>query len=315
MRRHISKAIIASCRSLPRSPSVPAVFPLQYRRFASNSFLGPSCEVLLPSDSSLVEHDGNRLTVGQWEMALEEKFGTGTHRLRRALFRELCDEMRGEIDTKPPPPLSGWKVGHIDGTDAITFSLDRSFSKDGYECFAIGRLYFKDPPSMAAHAGFIDNHFVDIFVERNGVVIHFHVAFVEKNLEVKNIKVFKKNALSELLGEDEIEKSTLAATAKRIEERKHLIYDGPCIHHLEEDFYNELHDVLVCAGVDAESFVPYAVQWISYLEHVEYLRWNLSVQDSVLSADKISIDELLTEVEVDIASTPLDTWQREENRQ
>ena len=251
--------------------------------------------------------DNSSLLVGEWELALEEKFGTGTHRLRRALFREYCDEMRGEVHTKPPAPHGKWRVAHEDGTDVVTFSLAREHTIDGVEISIVGRLFFKDPPGKGDFCTIVDNHFVHILMERNGVVVAYEAAMLERVFEIKNIKVLKRDFLRDIgIGEED----TLANTAARLFERKELIYDGPCIHHLEDDLYGELHDMLITANIDLE-FQEFVVRWISYLEHVEYLRWNLSIQESVLAGDGISVEELITEAESEIVNAQMDNWRRD----
>lgn len=236
---------------------------------------------------------------------METKFGPGRHRFGRNIYKDMCDEFRGEEFTRPPPPLEGWSAHHTAGTKLVTFSRE---DISGIKAVALAELKFENPPQADEAVTFADCFVTELLMERNGAVMHTDMYLVDKGIELKNFRMY---ATEDILPPG----ATMDASSLEAQwQRRHRLYDGPSILHLEDDLMCHLRDLTEEVDVD-EDWVVWAADWIHYLEHTEYVRWSLALQDHVLPLDEIETEtDLLTPYEIDVSSQSSEEWRRQTSK-
>ena len=245
------------------------------------------------------------LNLGSWEMTMETKYGPGRHRFGRNIYKDLCDEFRGEAFTRPPPPLEGWSAHHKPGTKIVTFSRE---AVNGIRAVAVTELKFENPPQADEAVTFADCFITELLMERNGAVMHTDMYLIDKGVELKNFRMYTaEDLLPAGMTMD-------AASLEARWQRRNNLYDGPCILHLEEDLKCHLRDLTEEVDID-EDFVVWVGDWVHYLEHTEYVRWSLALQDHVLSLESIESEaELLTPYEAEVSSQSSEEWRRDTDK-
>ena len=230
---------------------------------------------------------------------MRETHGEGTYDLFRALYKELCDEMRREIATKPPPPIAGWRVEHDKRTNGCVGFIREApaGSPPGTSSvYAWARVELADPSQLNEVLTFVNWYPIEACVVRKGHVLHFAVAYSEGNLHLRNVRAYKDE--SGALSRNDVDTQYI---------RTHLRYDGPYLGHMEMDMQTELTDMMLDAGVDPD-FLRFCGSWIAYLEHKEYVRWLLSNLRFLLLNDVPDDTLVLTREEREELDTLAEEW-------
>ncbi|RNF24889.1 uncharacterized protein Tco025E_02502 [Trypanosoma conorhini] len=231
-----------------------------------------------------------------WTQAMEGKYGPGTYRLFRALYKDLADEMRREAGARPPPPVDGWTVRHDAATNLAVFERAADAAARTGRVVAYSPIEVANPPRLNALLYFLDWFPVEVLVSRNGVVVHFSMAANEGGMHMRNVRAYRETA------------QLLATTDDATWVRRHLHYDGPCLWHLELDVQNELYDVMQDHGVTLD-WMRWAAGWVYYLEHVAYLRWSVGVLEQLIpSAQRGGEEDFLTPEEKEELERPVEEW-------
>lgn len=231
---------------------------------------------------------------------MQDKYGEATYALFRPLYVDLVDEMRSEATTRPPAPMSGWDVRYDDETNRAVFS--KSDDTDA-KITAFCPVVMANPPKLHPSIYFVDFFPIDVYIERNGVVMHFAVGAVEKGLHVRNVRVHRRDALEKSCG------LSIPGSSPNSKWAGHnLLYDGPCLDHLEMAFKRELYDILMDYGVTTD-FVVWAAQWTSYLEHQQAVRWMLNMMEVVLPPSQRGDEgDFLSNEEAEKFSSSAEEW-------
>jgi hypothetical protein len=215
------------------------------------------------------------------------------------------EERRTLSLTPTSPPLQYgdgiWSVGYKPEHNVVTFQ--RSAVKEGRlaEVHAWSRIELKDPPRLNAVLTFADWIPIEVCVERNGVIIHFSMASNEGGMHMRNVRVYAPTSPEE--------KATLLDPSDDGEQaRKKLYYDGPCLWHLELDFHNELYDVMQDHGITLD-WVNWAASWVFYLEHVNYVKWNVGLLEELIPSPLRGPEsDFLSAAEKALLEEPVEDW-------
>ncbi|AYU83763.1 hypothetical protein conserved [Leishmania donovani] len=196
-----------------------------------------------------------------------------------------------------------WSVQHRPEDNVVVFH--RGAVKRGRlaAVHAWARIELKDPPRLNAVLTFADWIPIEVCVERNGIVIHFSMASNEGGMHMRNVRVYApKSAEERAVLLDPSDDGEYA--------RKNFYYDGPCLWHLELDMLNELYDVMQDHGVTLD-WIRWAASWVFYLEHVNYLRWNLGMLEELIPSSLRGPEEdFLLPVEKALLAEPVEDWLR-----
>ncbi|KAG5489554.1 hypothetical protein GH5_00428 [Leishmania sp. Ghana 2012 LV757] len=96
-------------KTVPRGPSFArsstAVTGLLRRCRAAPVASAPGSPTVITYDRRALSTEELVSEETQWGRAMAGKYGSGNYQLFRALYKDLCDEIRREYYTKPPPPL------------------------------------------------------------------------------------------------------------------------------------------------------------------------------------------------------------------
>lgn len=272
-----------------------------------------------------------------WARSMAAKYGAGNFNLFRPLYKDLCDEMRREYYTKPPPPYTcdesssktavevaaddvgastnvetcarpaieygdgAWSVAFRPRENCVVFSRAAIRETRQGRVVAWGHIELKDPPRLNAMLTFADWIPVEVCVERNGIILHFSMAANEGGMHMRNVRVYEPSSEMEL-------NELLDCTETAEWTRKRLYYDGPCLWHLELDVQNELYDVMQDHGITLD-WMRWAASWIFYLEHVRYLWWNLGMLEELIpSSVRGPEDDFLLPREKTALDEPVEDW-------
>lgn len=248
--------------------------------------------------SPKVNSDGNGEEELSWGAQMEVKYGEGTWKLFRPLYKDLVDEMRREMTTKPPQPLKDWSTRHDTKNNVVVFEKDPAEGMG--RVWAYSKLVIASPPRLHQGMTFADFCPIEALVERKGIVAHFSVCLVEDNLHLRNVRMCTLQSM---------DKETLFGTTPDQEwNRTNLLYDGPCINHLELRVQNELHEIMMDQGITVD-WLRWATNWVHYLEHVEFVKWTLKMMDHVIPEGKRGPEaDFLTNEEMDELSLPTEDW-------
>jgi hypothetical protein len=220
------------------------------------------------------------------------EYGDDTYTLYRSLYKELAEEMRREIFSRPPAPLDYWQVLHAPNTRFVTFVREEGMAHNA-RAVMYTDLDIRDSPQMNPTIAMADWLPIDAFIIRGKIVMHFAAAAIDNSLHIRNVRCYR-------------DKDGILATADLGMSyiRDHLRYDGPAIIHMEQDVQTELWDIFHDYGFD-ESLFRWVSHWTYYHEHVEYVRWLRNFLHLVLPNSVREETELLSReerVELDAAS-------------
>lgn len=204
---------------------------------------------------------GPQLTEEQikqlWKSNLEELYGEGNYAFFCALYKDLCEELKRELYTKPPttfetrpssvsssisestsmafsssaaspsnktvrqgeePERASWTVQYYPTTNSVVFdrppletsSTSGSSSSSSSSFFpnttaastiiqeaaasahvwAYAKVNLTDPPKLNALLTFADWCPVEVFIERQGHILHFSVAANEGGMHMRNVRIY-----------------------------------------------------------------------------------------------------------------------------
>lgn len=208
---------------------------------------------------------------------MQQKMGEGTYDLYRALYKDLCDEMRREEIARGPPPVAGWVAEHEPGTRFVKFTRTKRAEED-FEVTVESEVAIVDPRTINEVMQFLNWYPFEIFIRREGYVCHISACYVEAQPQVRGVRIYYDDrADPNARGLDMAASESDVPSAY---ERRNLRYDGPFHGHLELDQITELFDLMLDVGCDCY-FMRMASDWIAYFEHVEHTRWMLNSLDAV----------------------------------
>jgi len=101
--------------------------------------------------------------------------------------------------------------------------------------------------------------------------------------------------------------------AAAFESIRHMLYDGPCLWHLELDFQNELYDIMQDYGIHLD-FVRWVSKWVFYYDHRLSVQWHSEVLMKLIPPalqGRASEDDFLTPEEKGKFDEPASDWIRE----
>lgn len=224
---------------------------------------------------------------------MQTRYGEGTYDLYRSLYKDLSDEMRREVHAKPPPPMEEWRIEHQPGSAFVGFVHEPPAGTPA----SISRVYawtnvtLADPNQMNEVLTFLNWYPIEACVVRNGVIMHFSVAYVEGSLHLRNVRVYRDEyfidgvrtapGAPEVAPEDAVKAfkeryGLLAQNTRDVQYARQFVrYDGPYLGHLELDIQTEVTDIMMDNGVNPD-FLKFCGSWVAYLEHTEYVRWTLT---------------------------------------
>jgi hypothetical protein len=158
----------------------------------------------------------------------------------------------------------------------------------------------RDPPSLNESISSVDWFVVDLLVERSGVIFHAMLSNIEGQLHVRNVKAYRS---------DVVEGITLDDVSKEAHWRRtNLIYDGPCLWHLEMDVVQELFEIVMDHGVYPET-LDWMGDWVAYAEHIQYVKWMLGMMEVAIDKDSLGPQEdFLSDKELEELATPVTEW-------
>jgi len=283
-----------------------------------------------PEASPADPHEG---AVDAAEFALRDKYGEGNLVFFRALYKDLISEMSCEGATKPPPPLvassttvtsaappassSSWHVRYDSTTNMMVFDKKGGDTRSNGEAHGDAedgrvRIYapvkMGNPPKMHQGLYMVDFFVLEALIYRNGVVLHYSLCVLESSLHVRNVRAYRRDVLA-TNGEtppplEDVMDISMDANWRR----HHLFYDGPCMYHLELGLQNELYDIMMDYGVTPD-VAQWAAQWVSYVEHREFVRWSLGCMNHCISAERRGPEQdFVTEEEVERLANPPEEW-------
>lgn len=200
---------------------------------------------------------------------MQSKLGEGTYDLYRALYKDLCDEMRREIHARAPGPVEGWTAHHEPFTRFITFKRTKRPEED-FEVVVHAEVAIQDPKTINEVMQFLNWYPFEVFVHRGEYTAQISCCFVESSPQVRNMKIFH-DAKNEM--------ACSGMDAANTYKRTFLRYDGPFQGHLELDLQTEMFDFMLDVGIDCY-FLRYASEWVAFAEHQEYTRWIVNVLDA-----------------------------------
>ena len=285
-----------------------AFFPCRMRRLLplGRRALGLRTSVLVGGSNETKKQAGEERyptytpddDLDAWKDQMEQKYGPGSFPLYRALYKDLCDEMRREINTKPPPPMDGFTTHHTPGTDYVVFTRDSKEDEKGSgRIFAYGKLRLADPTKMNEMLTFLNWYPIEVCMVRDGLVLQASIGNVESQFHMRNIKVYP----------DPNGDLTTQYTNEANYLRNIVTYDGPYWGHLEADLQSELHDTVFDHGINPDS-LHWFTEWVSYLEHFEYTRWSLMMQKAILSGGVEKEEDVLTRGEREQLDLATEEW-------
>ncbi|CCW69242.1 unnamed protein product [Phytomonas sp. Hart1] len=248
-----------------------------------------------------------------WARAMGERYGPGNYQLFRSLYKDLCDEMRNESETRPPPPFlpegssifsaspsrpaddaGAWGVAYDRATNIVRFTRAAVAATRQARVVAYAPVEVKNPPKISAALTFVDWYPLEVLITRHGVVLHFSIACNEGGMHMRNLRAYDAAASPLLWGTTD--------HARWL--RELFFYDGPSLWHLELDFLNELYDTMQDHGVTL-NWVRWAARWVFYLEHVNYTRWSLGILEELIpAADQGPEEDFLLEKERALLQEP-----------
>jgi hypothetical protein len=254
-----------------------------------------SCATSAPMTDEPLNTDARR---GEWMQAMQAKYGDGAYQLFRPLYRDLVDEMRREANTSPPTPNEGWTVEINDAANLVIARREANVADKTGRVVAYTNIRMANPPKLHQGMYMADFFAVEVLVERNGVIMHFSTCAIERQMHMRNVRVHAADALGP--GTD-----LMALDADALWSKHNLLYDGPCLSHLEVDMLSELHEVMMDHHVDM-SFVLWMADWTNFAEHVSATRWMLGLMDAVIPEGRRGGEEdFLTEEEMTELSSPV----------
>lgn len=191
------------------------------------------------SPSALSEQPTGSVEAEQlWLRDMEAKYGEGTYQLFRSLYKDLCDEIRREYYTKPPPPFPveqgrghatrerprstfvedagatpseaspiAWSVVYQPANNCVVFRRDAVPSARQGRIVAYSKVEAADPPRLNALLTFADWCPIEVFIERRGVIMHISVACNEGGMHMRNVRVYRSPNEVNKLGEEDGESS------------------------------------------------------------------------------------------------------------
>lgn len=229
------------------------------------------------------------------------KYGSdGTYSLYRALYKELCDEMRHEFHSKPPgPSIEGFTLEHQPGSGIAIFRRpaipNHPKGTSPGKVFVYTELRLKDPNRINELATFINWFSAEVCVFRDGIVMQASIGLAEGQLVLRNVKVYP-----------DLKEETLQYTDEANFVRNLLKYDGPYMGHLEQDFQSELHDTLFDHGINPDS-MRWFCEWSWFLEHIEHTRWAWKILQTLIPKPEKEEDFLTREERQELDSAA-DEW-------
>lgn len=203
----------------------------------------------------------------KWKSEVVNRYGEGNYHFFCSLYKELCEEMKRELYTKPPtafrstpssgasseasqnasasssatassfspsafastPPVKtegspAWKVQYYSATNTLVFersavhvpstgssssfspSISPSFISNtpsaakltqeaaaSAHVWAYAKVHITDPPKINALLLFVDWCAIEVFIERNDVILHFSIASNEGGMHMRNVRVYDAN--------------------------------------------------------------------------------------------------------------------------
>lgn len=233
--------------------------------------------------------------LDHWKSENARFYGEGSYPLYRALYKDLCDEMRREVHAKPPPPFDNFSVKHEVGSDYVIF--ERPADAKRGRIFAHGELKLADPKQKNELMTFLHFYPIDVLIAKGDLVLHVSCCNVESNYHIRNIRIFE-DPEGKLASSYDLDANYI---------RKLLLYDGPYMGHLELDFSRELWDVVFDHGINPDT-VKFFAEWVAYLEHVEYTNWNLKLQKVLLPGGVEGEEDVLTREERQELDLATEEW-------
>lgn len=230
-----------------------------------------------------------------WKASNTAHYGDGAYPLFRALYKDLCDEMRREIHAKPPAPFDNFTVKHDVGSNFVTFERPAEGAKG--RIFAYGEIKLADPNQKNDMLQFLNWYPVEVLIIKNKMVMHAAVCAVESNYHVRNVKMYE-DPEGKLGDKFDLDVNYV---------RNQLLYDGPYMGHLEADHCRELWDVIFDHGINPET-VKFFAEWVYYLEHVEYSNWSLKMQKALLPEGVECEEDVLTREERQELDLATEEW-------
>jgi hypothetical protein len=207
---------------------------------------------------------------------MQQKLGEGTYDLYRAVYKDLCDEMRREEIARAPPPVAGWTVEHKTGTRYVAFRRTRRPEED-FEVVVQCEVAIVDPRTINEVMQFLNWYPMEILIRREGYVCHIAACYVESQPQVRGVRIYHDD--KDDPNGPRLDMAASGADMRAMFERTNLRYDGPFHGHLELDLITECFDMMLDVGCDCY-FMRMVADWIAYLEHVEHTRWLLNVLDA-----------------------------------
>ncbi|KAG5490281.1 hypothetical protein JKF63_00401 [Porcisia hertigi] len=194
-----------------------------------------------------------------------------------------------------------WSVQHRVEDNVVVFHRDAVKQGRLAVVHAWARIELKDPPRLNAVLTFADWIPIEVCVERNGVIVHFSMASNEGGMHMRNVRVYAPKSREECA-------ALLDPSDDGAYVRNNFYYDGPCLWHLEQDMLNELYDVMQDHGISLD-WIRWASSWVFYLEHVNYVRWNLGMLEELIPTSVRGPEEdFLLPVEKALLEEPVEDW-------
>ncbi len=249
----------------------------------------------MPATTADAEGGGNPNDV-----ALFDEHGEGTFRFFRSLYKDLCDEMRREKFSKPPPPLlfagTPWRVVHDEVNNQLLFERPADEAKGLGRVLVTTTAKMGDPPKLNDILTFTLWYAAEALIERNGTIMHVSLGQAECNMHIRNVRMYQ--SMPELL-----DTSVAGQWA-----RTNLLYDGPSLFHLELKLQQELYEVTMDHGVTA-TFMEWLSHWVYYAEHVAWVRWAIGTLRVLVPFDRIASEaDVLTAEELGLLAEPSEHW-------
>lgn len=260
-----------------------------------------SADAVTDADEAVAPPPNTAESRSEWVRAMQEKYGEGTFNLFRPLYRDLVDEVRREAQTKPPAPHKGWSVEVSNEQNVIVARKAENTEERTGRVLAYTHIKVGNPPKLHQGLLFVDFFPVEVLVERNGVVLHFSTCAIEGQMHLRNVRVHKSDALG-------VDTHLLDVNPATLWARHNLLYDGPCLWHIETDMQSELHEIMMDHGVDMQ-VVLWLAEWAHFAEHAAAVRWMLGLMEAVLPEGRRGgEDDFLTVEEMEELSKPAEEW-------
>jgi hypothetical protein len=298
--------------AVPEPPSKQTVFSRTNPPSVAPSGLAPMMNKAFPSSTDPEDDMRDQDDFDYSEYAPREqfdestrldgrnKYGEGSYDLYRALYKELCDEMRREKHIRPPPPYRAWQAEHVPGTKQVSFVRPPAFEGDA-TVYAWGALELGDPSMMNEMLTFLSWHPIEACIVRGNHVMHFVCSCGEHQMHLRNIRVYHDE-------EGKLARPGVTSAAVEVAHiRQNLRYDGPFISHLEFDLQTEMWDLAMDHDINGD-FLRFAADWIVFLEHVEYARWLRSMLEATVPGGIAEEHEVLCAEERMELDSVLEQW-------